>query len=43
MTRRILKMIEDEMKRDPISYDKWYQDFSMFLKEGIMTDHENQE
>lgn len=41
VTRRILKMIEDEMKRDPASYDKWYQDFSMFLKEGIMTDHEN--
>jgi HSP90 family molecular chaperone len=34
-------MIEDEMKRDPESYDKWYHDFSMFLKEGIMTDHEN--
>jgi hypothetical protein len=27
-------MIEDEMKRDPESYDKWYHDFSMFLKEG---------
>ena len=21
-------MIEDEMKRDPISYDKWYQDLT---------------
>lgn len=24
VTRRILKMIEDEMKRDSNSYDKWY-------------------
>ena len=24
ITRRILKMIEDEMKRDSNSYDKWY-------------------
>lgn len=43
VTRRILKFIEDEMKRDPAEYDQWFNDFSVFLKEGIMTDHENQE
>ena len=43
VTRRVLKMIEDEMRRDPVKYDKWYTDFSQFLKEGLMMDAENQE
>ena len=28
VTRRILKMLEDEMKRDGAKYDKWYEEFS---------------
>eukprot|EP00347_Sterkiella_histriomuscorum_P018267 403346162 len=43
VTRRVLKMIEDEMRKDPERYDKWYTDFSHFLKEGLMMDSENQE
>lgn len=31
------------MRRDPVKYDKWYNDFSHFLKEGLMMDAENQE
>ena len=27
VTRRILKMLEDEMKRSPEQYDKWFEDF----------------
>jgi HSP90 family molecular chaperone len=27
VTRRVLKFIEDEMKRDPVAYDKWFNDF----------------
>jgi len=38
ITRRILKMIEDEAKRDAEVYNRWYEDFSIFLKEGIMID-----
>ena len=41
VTRRILKMLEDELKRDPNTYDKWYADFNHFLKEGLMMDSEN--
>lgn len=41
VTRRILKMLEDEMKRDPVRYDKWFDEFNSFLKEGLMTDTEN--
>ena len=43
VTRRILKFIEDEMKRDPRDYENWFNDFQIFLKEGVMTDNENQE
>ena len=43
ITRRILKFIEDEMKKDPAGYDKWFVDFQQFLKEGVMSDTENKE
>ena len=35
LTRRTLKLIEDESKKDPERYNKWYADFSSFLKEGV--------
>ena len=43
ITRRILKMIEDESKRDTESYERWYRDFQNFLKEGVVTDSDNKE
>jgi HSP90 family molecular chaperone len=43
VTRRILKFIEDEMKRDANQYDKWFEEFQIFLKEGVLSDNENQE
>ena len=43
ITRRILKFIEDEMKKDPAMYDAWYKEFNQFIKEGIMSDPENKE
>ena len=43
VTRRILKFLEDEMKRDKKAYGQWFNEFSIFLKEGVMSDSENQE
>jgi len=43
LSRRVIKMIDDEAKRDPEAYKKWYQDFGHFLKEGIAVDRDNQE
>ena len=43
ITRRILKFIEDEMKRDTAAYDRWFMEFQQFLKEGVMADNENKE
>jgi TNF receptor-associated protein 1 len=39
----VLKFLEDEMKRDSDAYSKWFEDFNIFLKEGVMSDSENQE
>jgi molecular chaperone HtpG len=43
VTRRVLKMLEDEMKRDAQKYDTWFDQFSSFLKEGLMMDSENKD
>lgn len=43
LTRRVLKMLEDEAKKDPTKYNKWQNEFQMFLKEGLSTDSENAE
>lgn len=38
ITKRILKFLEEENKRDPEAYHKWYQEFGGFLKEGVCSD-----
>lgn len=43
VTRRILKMLEDEMKKDMNTYSRWYKEFQSFLKEGLTTDNENRD
>jgi HSP90 family molecular chaperone len=43
LTRRVIKLIEDESKKDPERYNRWYIDFNGFIKEGVSTDTENQE
>ena len=41
LTRRVIKMIEDEMKKDKEKYNKWYDSFNTFIKEGLSNDQEN--
>ena len=43
LTRRILKMIDDEAKRDPEKYNTWYPSFSSFITEGAHLDHDNKD
>jgi HSP90 family molecular chaperone len=38
LTKRILKFLEEENKKDPEVYSKWYQEFGTFLKEGVCSD-----
>jgi TNF receptor-associated protein 1 len=43
LTRRVLKMLEDEGKRDADKYNKWFSEFQNFIKEGLTVDSENSE
>ena len=43
LTRRILKLLEDEARKDPEGYNKWHNEFTQFLKEGLTVDQENVE
>jgi TNF receptor-associated protein 1 len=38
MTRRICKWFEEEARRDPEKYDRFFREFGIFFKEGICTD-----
>lgn len=43
LTRRVLKLIDDESKKDKDKYNRWFNDFQNFIKEGLTSDHENSE
>lgn len=43
LTRKVLNELESESNKDASEYLKWYADFQFFLKEGVASDHENQE
>ena len=43
ITSRFLKFLEKESKSEPEKFDKFYAEFSRFLKEGICTDHDHRE
>lgn len=36
-------MLEDEAKSDPVKYNRWYEKFQNFLKEGTQSDPENKD
>ncbi|CAB3224999.1 unnamed protein product [Arctia plantaginis] len=37
LTNRFLKFMVDSAQKDPVSYQAFYKDYSVFLKEGIVT------
>ena len=43
VTKRILKKLEDEIRVDSENYDKWYDDFGQYLKEGLLTDNDHRQ
>ncbi len=38
LTKRFLKTLEDKAKKEPEVYDDFWQNFGLFLKEGVTTD-----
>ncbi len=43
ITGRFIKFLADEAKKNPEAYQKFYETFSIFLKEGVTSDHEYRE
>jgi len=43
ITGRFIKFLEDEAKKDPEKYEKFYSEFSIFIKEGVAADFKNRE
>lgn len=43
VTKRILRLLEQESKSNPEEYIKWHKDFHIFIKEGLHSDTENSE
>ncbi|EAT48688.1 AAEL000301-PA [Aedes aegypti] len=43
LTNRVLRFLHDRSVKDPENYDKFYKDYGLFLKEGIVTSQETQE
>ncbi|KAL7010873.1 hypothetical protein ACKWTF_013988 [Chironomus riparius] len=40
LTSKVLKFLYDKSVKDPESYEKFYKDYGLFLKEGIVTTQE---
>ena len=43
VSRRILKFLADEAKRDPAEYDNFFGEFGQFLKEGVVSESNDRE
>ncbi|MBT4484211.1 MAG: molecular chaperone HtpG [Candidatus Latescibacteria bacterium] len=41
LTKRILRFLEDEVSKDTEKYNKFWELFNRFIKEGVVTDFEN--
>jgi len=44
LTRKIISFLNDTAKHEPEKYNKWYQEFGNFIREGVATDmkHRNE-
>ncbi|XP_066259178.1 heat shock protein 75 kDa, mitochondrial [Euwallacea similis] len=43
LTGRVTKFLIDQLKKDQTEYEKFYQDYGIFIKEGIITNHNQTE
>lgn len=40
LTSRVLKFLQDKSVKEPNEYEKFHQDYGLFIKEGIVTTHD---
>lgn len=43
LTTRLLKFFQDQSRKDPDKYMKFYEDYGLFFREGIITTHEQEQ
>ncbi len=43
LTKRVIKHLEDLAKKDAAAYEKFWKEFGLFIKEGIVTDFAHRE
>ncbi|KAF7283880.1 hypothetical protein GWI33_022911 [Rhynchophorus ferrugineus] len=43
LTARVIKFLIDNLKKNSSEYEKFYQDYGIFIKEGIITNHNQSE
>ncbi|CAH1282964.1 unnamed protein product [Diabrotica balteata] len=39
LTARVLKFLQEQLKKNPEEYEKFYKDYGLFIKEGIITNY----
>ena len=43
LTKRVLRHLVDKSKTDPQGYGNWYKEFNQFIKQGALSDPDNQQ
>ncbi|KAJ8914590.1 hypothetical protein NQ315_017295 [Exocentrus adspersus] len=43
LTSRVVKFLQDQLKKNQQEYEKFYQDYGLFVKEGIVTNYNQAE
>lgn len=43
LTTRVLKFLHEKSKKEPENFEKFYKDYGLFLKEGVVTTHDQNE
>ncbi|HEU5126339.1 MAG TPA: molecular chaperone HtpG [Verrucomicrobiae bacterium] len=43
LTGRFLKFLDEQSEKDPVAYEKFYEEYQRFLKEGVVTDFTHKE
>ncbi|KAF0697722.1 Aste57867_11608 [Aphanomyces stellatus] len=41
LTRRILKFLDDQARKEPEKFDEFFKEFGQFIKEGVCMDYQN--
>lgn len=40
LTTKVLKFLQEKLAKEPTEYEKFHQDYGLFIKEGIVTTHD---